>query len=31
MSNPREGEALFDPRVQDAIATGIATLFLYLF
>jgi N-acetylmuramoyl-L-alanine amidase len=31
MSNPREGEALFDPRVQDAIASGIATLFSYLF
>lgn len=31
MSNQREGEALFDPRVQDAIATGIATLFSYLF
>ena len=27
MSNPREGEALFDPRVQGRIAAGIATLF----
>lgn len=27
MSNPKEGEALFDPRVQDAIAAGLAKPF----
>lgn len=27
MSNPKEGEALFDPHLQDAIATGVATIF----
>lgn len=27
VSNPKEGEALFDPRVQDAIAAGLAKPF----